>query len=74
MGHDIRMTFERKENFTTHIGAIVSLLCGSLLMVIYVMKTIKLFGGIDPTVSMLPMPRDINQDIDLWDLHYMFAI
>ena len=74
LGHDVRMTFERKGNFTNNIGAIVSLLCGSLLMVIYVVKTAKLFGGIDATVSMLPMPRDINQDIDLWELHYMFAI
>ena len=74
LGHDVRMTFERKENFTTDLGAIVSLICGSLLMVIYVVKTMKLLGGIDPTVSMLPMPKDISQEIDLWELQYMFAI
>ena len=68
------MTFERKENFTTNLGALVSLFCGSLLMIIYMVKTMKLLGGIDPTVSMLPMPTDIDQDVDLWELQYMFAI
>ena len=73
LGHDIRMTFEQKGIFTTNLGAVISIIFGLLLMTVYAAKTMKLVGGDNSTVSMLPMPTDVNQDIDLWDLEYMFA-
>lgn len=68
------MTFDNKGIFTTNIGAVISLICGSVMMIVYVVKTMKLLGSNSAAVSMIPMPLEIDQEIDLWNLNYMFAI
>ena len=67
------MTFQGSDQYTTNLGAAVSILCFVLLGTIAITRTIKLISGSDPIFAMAVKPQD-DEAIDLWALNFMFAI
>ena len=67
LGHQVNLTFEREEVFTTGIGLLVSILSLVLMSLIAYTRTVKLISRDDPFYAMAIEPYD-NEIIDLWAL------
>ena len=74
LGQNVNLTFERKPIFNTSYGGVISIICSTFLVLFIATRSIKLFGGYDPMLSMLPTTHKSEKFIDLGAMKYFFAV
>ena len=74
LGQNVNLTFEQKPIFNTSYGGVISIICSTFLVLFIATRSIKLFGGYDPMLSMLPTTHKSEKFIDLGAMKYFFAV
>ena len=71
-GERVEFTFKKKPYFQTNLGAVLSLICGIIILIFIFARTVKLMNDRAPFFSSTELVH--TEGIDLWERGFMFAV
>ena len=73
-GEPVNLKFQDKGKLTSSCGVILTFLTLTVFMIFLVVRSLKLVSLEDPFFSMMSIPRQATDLIDLKQLGFIFAI